>query len=593
MKTKIKVFLMCFVLLCMSLFTGCSLVETNNGELYNKVVADIYNKQGKKVAEITNRDLLAGYESYGSVYVQYYNYSVSQAVDMTLKQLENRKITILTAEGLFGFNFSTGEGISELEKTYLYESTVESLNSNLENYYKEILNEKDEESSSDDIKFNGYEKNVILDKRENDKGEMEVYLKKLDKKDKILDNFRPSNGQKSFYNEDDKAEIYSNFLVKAFSSDNYIKAMRFYLNDLKSAEYGMKLSTDTKSIFEREIERLFKINYENYIIQKYSESNKDSSDVATVSTDDILKLYSSKVRAGYAKYVIENSSNYSSDVSEKLNEVYYFRNDEEANKYFTVANILFQFTDEQKAKYEEINKKLSGSEPYENYESDMNTLYSQIQPVIRKYNEDTKIYEEIENVDDLSVNDIIYNKIQIALIAAQNSGDVNFVGDTINNFIYTYNQDPGMMNAASNYVIGVDGEGKAVSSFVEEFNNAGLKLYNNGNGKIGDMEVARSSFGIHVLVYTGKCENLFDGIDENFELSGAGSSIANSDSETAISKLAKTRVNLLVDKSYLDLLYDQIYKDTFSYFEQANINFLREDYQIKVYKGRFPSALKK
>ena len=125
MKTKIKVFLMCFVLLCMSLFTGCSLVETNNGELYNKVVADIYNKQGKKVAEITNRDLLAGYESYGSVYVQYYNYSVSQAVDMTLKQLENRKITILTAEGLFGFNFSTGEGISELEKTYLYERSEE------------------------------------------------------------------------------------------------------------------------------------------------------------------------------------------------------------------------------------------------------------------------------------------------------------------------------------------------------------------------------------------------------------------------------------------------------------------------------------
>lgn len=593
MKTRIKVFLMCTLLFCMTLFTGCNLVETNNGKLYNRVVAEIYNKQGKKVADITNRDLIAGYESYGNVYVQYYNYSVAQAVDMTMKQLENRKITILTAENLFGIKFSTGEGLENKEKAYLFESTVSSLNSNLDNYYNEIIDKKEEENKNEDIKFNGYEKNISLDRRENDKGESELYLKKLDKKDKILDNFRPENENISFYNENDRALIYTNFLDKAFSNENYKKALRYYLNDLKSAEYGMNLSNDTKSIFEREINRLYKINYENYLIQKYSENNKDSSDISTVSIDDVLKLYSSKVRAGYTKYVIENSSKYSSDVSESLNDVYYFRNDDEADEYFTVANILFQFTDAQKAKYEEINKKLSGSEPYEDYETDMNTLYSQIQPVIRKYNEDTKIYEEIENVDDLSVNDIIYNKIEIALKSAQASGDNNFVGDTINNFIYTYNQDPGMFNAASNYVIGVDSEGEAVSSFVKEFNEAGLKLYNNGKGKIGDIEVARSSFGIHVLVYTGKCENLFDGINEDFELSGfVNSDISNTESERAINKLANTRVNLLVDKTYLDLLYDEIYKDTFSRFEQANVNFLRENYKFKVYKGRYPSSLK-
>ena len=146
-----------------------------------------------------------------------------------------------------------------------------------------------------------------------------------------------------------------------------------------------------------------------------------------------------------------------------------------------------------------------------------------------------------------------------------------------------------MFNAKSNYVIGVDKDGKAVSSFVEEFNEAGLKLYNNGRGKIGDMEVARSSYGIHVLVYTGACENLFDGIDETFELGGnAGSE----EGEHAISVLANTRVNMLVDKTYLDLLYDEIYQDNYAFFEQANINFLRENYEIKVYQGRFADSLK-
>ena len=587
MKSKIKVFLMCFVLLCMSLFAGCSLVETNNNKLYNAVVADIYNKEGKKVAEISNRELISGYESYGNMYVQYYNYTKAQAVDMTLKQLENRKIVILEAEKLFNVNYETGEGLDEKEKDYIYDQTVESLNANLKNYYDKVLGTtEEEEKDEDEIKFEGYSKNVTLDYDENGN----YVIKKLNVKDGLLDGYRPTNNiLKSFYNEAEKAEIYDNFIEKGFSSDDYQKALKYYLIDLKSAEYGMNLTTDAKSMFEREIERLYKVNYENYIVQKYSENNKKSGEIASVTTDDILKLYSSKVRASYTKYAIEKDGNYGENVSSSLNDVYYFRGDEEANKYFTVANILFKFDDAQTARYEEINKKLSESEVYDEYESDLNALYSQIKPVIRQLNEDTGIYEEIDNDFNLSVNDIIYDKIQIALKNAQTTGDVGYIGDTINNYIYTYNEDTGMFNAKSNYVIGVDKDGKAVSSFVEEFNEAGLKLYNNGRGKIGDMEVARSSYGIHVLVYTGACENLFDGIDETFELGGnAGSE----EGEHAISVLANTRVNMLVDKTYLDLLYDEIYQDNYAFFEQANINFLRENYEIKVYQGRFADSLK-
>lgn len=587
MKSKIKVFLMCFVLLCMSLFAGCSLVETNNNKLYNAVVADIYNKEGKKVAEISNRELISGYESYGNMYVQYYNYTKAQAVDMTLKQLENRKIVILEAEKLFNVNLKTGEGLDEKEKGYIYDQTVESLNTNLKNYYDKVLGTtEEEEKDEDEIKFEGYSKNVTLDYDENGN----YVIKKLNVKDGLLDGYRPTNNiLKSFYNEAEKAEIYDNFIEKGFSSEDYQKALKYYLIDLKSAEYGMNLSTDAKSMFEREIERLYKVNYENYIVQKYSENNKKSGEIASVTTDDILKLYSSKVRASYTKYAIEKDGNYGENVSSSLNDVYYFRGDEEANKYFTVANILFKFDDAQTARYEEINKKLSESEVYDEYESDLNALYSQIKPVIRQLNEDTGIYEEIDNDFNLSVNDIIYDKIQIALKNAQTTGDVGYIGDIINNYIYTYNEDTGMFNAKSNYVIGVDKDGKAVSSFVEEFNEAGLKLYNNGRGKIGDMEVTRSSYGIHVLVYTGACENLFDGIDETFELGGnAGSE----EGEHAISVLANTRVNMLVDKTYLDLLYDEIYQDNYAFFEQANINFLRENYEIKVYQGRFADSLK-
>ncbi len=581
MKKRLKIFVMCFVLLAMSLFTGCSLVETNNSKLYNDVVAEIYNDAGKRVATVTNRELLSGYESYGKSYVQYNNYSVKDAVNMTLRQLENRKITIMTAEDIFGINYKTGEGLSELEKTYLYQQTIDSLNENLKSY----MDSADEETAdeNEEIKFNGYDKNVTLEFDEHG----QYYIKKVDKNNGLLEDFRPTV-QKSYYNAEDKAEIYTNFIDSTLASEEHERALKLYIVDLQSAEYGLGYKDNrTKAMFEREIERLYKIHYENYIIEKYSDHNKLDSDISPVTTDEILNLYSSKVRSSYAQYAIEKDSGYNEDVSGSVNDVYYFKNDADT-KYFTVANILFKFDENQEKTYNDIQKKLESSDIYDSYESDMNALYASLKPVVRTYNEATDSYEG-GKVDNASVDDIIEQKIKVALKAAQSTNDVNVIGDTINDLIYSYNEDPGMFNAAANYVIGVDSEGKAVSSFVEEFNNAGLELYNNGRGEIGDVAIARSSFGIHVLVYTGQCKNLFDGIDENFNLVSVDTDAVG---KNAIEVLYSTRVNLLVDKTYFDLMYDEIYKDNFSYFEKANMNFLREKYEFKVYSKRMADSLK-
>ncbi len=586
MKKGLKAIVMCFVLLCMSLFTGCSLVETNNGKLYNSVVAEIY-RGDNKVAEITNRDLLSGYESYGNLYVQHYNYSVSEAVDMTLKQLENRKIIIMTAEELFGIDYKTGSGLSELEKTYIYEQAVNSLNNNYNSYYNDIVGTTSGEDTNDGISFNGYDKNVVLkyDATLNDNKGGYV-IEKVNKEDGLLDGFKPANGYKDYYNSEDRAEIYDNLIQTALVDRDHEKALNLYLLDLKSAEYGMKLSTKTKTMFEREIERLYKINYENYLVQKYSEYNKTSSQISSVTADDILRLYSSKVRAGYTKYFIEEDSSYDSDVSGSVNSVYYFKNDNDSTKYFKVVNILFKFDDNQTAEY---NKITANSNLNENYEAELDDLYNnKLKPVQRTFNSDTGNYEG-EKREDLSVNDIIYNRIEPALKNAQSTGDVNYVGDEIKELLYTYNEDDGMFSSDANYVIGVDKEGKAVSNFVTEFNDAGLELYNDGKGQIGDMAVARSSYGVHVLIYTGECTNLFDGIDSSFELGG---NYEDEEGQDAIEVLYSTRVNLLIDKTYFDVLYDEIYNDSYAMFEQANINFIRENYDIKVYRGRFPKALK-
>lgn len=577
MKKKFTGFILSFCLLCMGLLAGCSLVGRDYDRYYNQVVAKIENKESNKTLNITKRELISGYQSYGYTYEQYYGYTRQEAIDYTLELLTNRKITILTAEEEFGVD-KTGKGLSELEKTYLYQQVVDSVNSNLEAYYDEIVGTQDEEET-DSITFEGYTKNASL--KENQDGTYSI--ERLNVEEELLGDFHPSINR-DFTNSEDRKEIYDNLRDYVLNSnDDYKKAFNTYLDNLKASEYGLNLSTDAPSVFDREFERLYDVAYENYLIEKYSYSNKNLDSLSAITPAQIVNLYTSKVRASYAQYNLENDSNYDSDVQESLNDVYYFKQDDASTKFFTVANVLFMFTDAQKAEYDAIVAKMEADEGgyYQaQYKQDLDRLYSQITPVLRQYNETTGTYDEIDSPANLTV-DRAYNNMVLELQSAQVSGNNNVVGDTINEFIYTYGEDTGMFNAESNYVVGIDAEGNGVSSFVDSFEEAAIELYNNGNAKIGDISgLVRSEYGIHVLFYTGACENLFDGITSSFALS-----------EEAIVTLYNTRVNILVDETYFDVLYDEIYQDNYTYFENANMNFLREDYNITTYSGRYSDLL--
>ncbi len=578
MKKKFTGFLLSFCLLCMGLLAGCSLVETNYGKYYNQVVAVVENKTTGQKAEITKSDLISSYQSYGYTYEQYNGYTREEAIQLSLELLENRKITLLTAENEFGIN-QDGTGLTTKEKTYLYQQVVDSLDSNLQSYYDDIVGTEDEEESSDDITFDGYTKNAVIKESVDKNGNTIYVIERTNVEDELLGDFFPTVNR-DFNNSDDRNLIYENFRDYVLNNnDNYKKAFNNYFNDLKASEYGQNLSTDAPSVFDREIDRLYKVAYENYVVEKYSYSNRNLDSISSITSSQIVDLYTSKVRQSYTQYVLEKDTNYETNVQESLNDVYYFKSGDNETKFFTVANVLFMFNDEQQAEYDALTAKIEaddGGYYSGQYQKELDKLYESIEPVVRVYNENTGIYEELEDTNGLTVDDI-YNRIALSLRSAQTTENINYIGDTINDFIYEYNEDTGMFNAESNYVIGIDSEGNAVSSFVEPFNDAAIELYNNGNAEIGDISgLVRTEYGIHILIYTGECKNLFDGINSSFSLSS-----------DAIETLYNTRVNLLVDKTYFDVLYDEIYSDNYSYFESSNLNFLRESYNISEYSSRY------
>ena len=597
MKKRLVGLLLCFMMFGISVLTGCSLITLNRASYLNQTVATIENKANKNTITVTKKDLISAYNSYGYYYTQYYGYTAKAALDATLEMLINRKITIAAAEEVYK------NGLSKEEKTYLWQKTSEALEDNYKSYLNDVLGITDTSSnnSSDARVFNNYKPNATL---KNPNGEF--IIEKNTTAKTIMEDFKKTYKEsdvRDIKNADDKKEIYTNLLslVSAVKAEAHTKAFNNYLKDLKNNEDGLRLSTDTMSIFLREIDRLYTVNYENYMITKYDEYFTNYSPYSNITVDQMLQLYAGMVRASYSQYVIEEDSSYESNMQSDSTGLYYYKEGANDTQFFQVAHVLFKFTDDQAKDYKQIqaNRKNGVYTSDDEYEIAMADLLSELTPVVReaKYNEKTQKTEYVETDKRVKVEEgaeslASYIKTQVDLKSSTREKI-----DLFREFIYKYNDDPGMINASNNYTIGVnetesaDGQDygvdyKVYSNYVTEFTKAALALYDEGNGEIGSVsEPVITENGMHVLFYVGKVQNLFEGVNENFTL--ANDEVDPFTGLTPIEKLNSTKINPFVDKSYFDLIYDTLVTDNFSTFQNLNMTTLREKYDLKTYPDAY------
>ena len=591
MKRKFIGLILCFTLFSMSILTGCSLFTRNTKMYYDTVVATV-EKDGKTI-NITKKELIETYSSYGAMYEQYYDYTIKEAYDMSLTLLENKKITIEEAKSLYNIS-DDGQGLSDKEKDYLWKETIDALFDNLDSYYSDIVGEETTEEESESVTFEGYSKNAKIENG---------VIKKTSVAKKVIDEYDyDASNAHDYSNKEDKDYIYTSFVKFVTNeNENYQKAFEQYRQDLITSEKGLNLSTNTVELFAREIDRLANLMFENYLIELYGEYYQDYSDVSSVTINDVLQLYSSKVRKGYVQYVIEQDSSYDENMQKNPSSVYYYKNDNET-KYFTVANILVKFDDEQQETYNELYEKFYGQSPDDGdapevgdmgydgsysktqYEADLNELYGSLEYIVREPDSKGEVYTEKGRVADLNG---LWTTISTQL---KNAKDDSQRASLIKDYIYLYGEDTGMINAESMYVVGVDSEGNAISSFVDPFNDAAIELYNNGNAKFGDVsQFVRTSYGLHILIYTGVAENpnivkLQEAVNENVVFEYEEGDEYNADS--AIYILYNTKVNPIVDKTYFDVLYDELYEDS-STLESEKLQSAKNQYTITHYESRY------
>lgn len=577
------------MLMCVSVLTGCSLVGRNDKKYYEAVVCTISYESGQ-TEEITKRDLINAYNSYGYNYVDNYGMTMQEAVEETLNTIVDNKLTIKAVEEYYKENESEGKMLIESETTYLYDSTYDALYSNLRQYFNEVTGTAEyAEETAEEAEvsvYKPYEKTAYLE----ESGSSYVIRKTTPASTvratytarqvggKAVD-LEYVNGEGEYVFKDALYEQLMNLtrVSNTQSAKHWKEAFGKYIDVVKDNYSYIDFESD-KDVMIFEMDRVYKILKDNYIVEKYgvifNRENHQDADLANVTVNDILKYYSSKARVAYTNYVLEgNTSSFESDVLK--GSANYVLEGNGATDYFYVASIKMEFDEDQQDLYEiyktaKENRSITNAQ----YEKFMDVVYGSVYATER--NAETGVKTE-KTIAAATLLNQIKADVQNAggyddkETESYNKSVAYRKADAFRKYLYLFNDDDSLKGAEYNTVFGVNSSNEVVanSDFSDNsvVKDAIKALYNEGNAKIGDMTgLVETEDGIYIFFFAGNVENVFGGIDENFDVSRQAD---------AIKVLASTRLNIFSSKTIFDSLYEELTTDNFATFENMNISNLR------------------
>lgn len=633
MKKKVFSLVLCLVM-CASVLAGCNLFGRDLETYYNAVVAQINYEYSigaenfSYVEDITKRDLINAYNSYGYSYTQN-GYSQEDAVEMTLDSLINRSLMITEVERYY--KEAGEELLNDAEKTYLWEETYEAIYDNFRTYYNEILGIEDDTASGDEETsgtiYEAYDKQATLYTKQDGS----LGIKKVD----IVTNIRDSkhvlkNEGGVVYDveyQDDEGNyifkdlIYDNILAYTkkgnTGSTNFRSALNEYMSVVRE-NYSYLDLDDEKTCFIFELDRIYDILKDNYMVEKYEQIYNrlasSGSTVTNVKVADVVKYYENNVVADYEKYK-SDAETFETDILSSSTSPNYINSSEA--KYFNVAVIKIAFED---GKKEALDTKLTNGMDINEYYSELLKLYtstnveikdastgeatgktigaenllSQIKDALlntRDYLDYDTVINDTEKVNEIldmsgvsqSASEEIKEETVRNYVERYNTEIAHEKAEAFLNYYYYYNDDTTYLNQDKLSVFGISNSGEVLYNetyssanvsdesmedyeMYNEFQEAIKALYNDGNAKVGDISnVVRGSDGVYILFYAGEVNNLFSGITEDFSLT-----------QKDVLKLANTTFNVFTDKTIFDQIYESLYVDSaYGEYEENSINRLK------------------
>ena len=523
------------------ILTGCNLFPTNQANYLSAPIVTFQTAEGENI-KIDKEDLITAFNSYGAELVNSYGYSIQDAIDATIEVLINREVMLLEAER----TITLGNG----DLNEIWDDAYDTIISNLSTYEELVIEQwklnvpstLDEEEESETA-YTPYKKQaeIVL---QNGK-----YVIKL-----LNTNTSTDQNVDLYYNEGEEITSLVNTVNERLSNsankDVLTEAKRQYVEALKESEEGRNLSTNSDEVFAREVERIYEAVKDNKYIELYSEKLQGDNDISNITLSQVLRKLTADMLSSYTKYTL-NATQFDTDMLDSRENVDYVVN----NNYFYVNHILL--------KYDESST---------TYLDELETLYKNGTISEKAYNDALEVEAEkikatnIQTGKETNLSPMdIYNELVGLMTGKSDEAKTQ----TFKDYIYTYNEDTGNMNADYCYVIGKDS-----SRMVDTFTETSRKLWDNGKGEYGAIDYCVSEYGVHIIFYAGPVTNAFTISDpDNFNLN-----TDNMDELTEIvNTLKNTYLNAFNNKTLFDKVYEELATDSYTIFETMNLDVLKKE----------------
>lgn len=530
------------VILCCSLFAGCSLIEHNDEKDARQVIAVIdaiedtsngvtYKSETKRIYK---SDLISAMNSYAQSYMQNYSLTLQQATERLLEELITRELLSIEAERVLKQGLVEWTQKDTNDKNRSIYSTIDS---QLDSIRKEIRGEYDEDTSGGDASNNDSTSATYptpeAETTEDDytdydldaNGKPQYEVKKDANGNPVKEQAVDADGDPMF--DDDGNPVMVDVKVPkyivwkpdkkdypALHGDENQKSLdreavqRFVAllkeltaNDFKVTDDDRKqFAEDDKKItdavnrlgWEGVYPMLGGTHYMEYLVGRNAKQSILLSklqnyivDGVYVTNEEVADAYSKQLRYQVETYT-DNQEAYQSAVSGGNTTLLYLRDD----SYFYVKHILLPFSDAQTAAYKayKADPKNAGKD----FKAYRNT---------QMVNE-TVVYEHVNGENDLdrpkTVREV-FNEIYSTM--APLSVSPYEAERKFDELTYKYNTDSGAFGYGKAYAVKRNDE-TGHSGYMEEFYDGAMALYN--GYKVGQVlpEIVVTDYGVHIMYFS-------------------------------------------------------------------------------------------
>jgi len=571
MKKILFVTLAVLVFVC-SMFSGCTLIETNIAKDMDTVVATV-KVDDKNTIEIKKQELLNYYYNYYETYISNYGYTEKQTVEACLDMIINQELLVNKIKEDEDF------ALTQNEKNDIMLQVFDYVEEKISGYIEEIKNDwgiEDSESEQTQSEEKTYATKetfkptfeYVYDySTPSDLSSEKTWQIKYVQENKTnIQNPELSNIYNSYFwmeSESEEVGFVSAGALKSkitqYSDGLREEAMKRFVKELKIAEeYRNYKKNSSYDIFMREYNRVYQIYEDNKYIEKLEDwFNKQF----VLSTENVLNYMKYQMQSQKELYDDKNGiyKAYNEAMKSDASKVYYHP----TNGWFNVSHILIGYDDDQKAQIDKWEEQLkNGIITQKEYDANIESMKSQVMGQARD--------SEGELIGEKKSAVAIYNEIKSALNALGTNSEERI--KKFDEFVYKYSTDEGTFNAQTDYVIPLD---STYDTMVESFATESRNLYK--NGVVGAMSgIVMSEYGAHIIIYTGTPKNVVNDINT-----------------LTINDLLNHKLKVSNEKTMFDVACEGASKSDFATYQSNLVTVLRDGKTIKLYKSRYEDIYKK